>query len=63
MPSTATLDPLWIDGNGKILERHMWRNEVTGGWRFVVRFRRLDRGKSVALRAHLHRGSEAPSET
>lgn len=46
-----------------VRERHTRRNEVTGGWRCVVRFRRLDRGKWVELRAHLHRGSEALSET
>jgi glucan biosynthesis protein len=29
----------------------------------VVRFRRLDRGTPVELRANLHRGSEVLSET
>jgi len=64
MPSGATVDAsLWIDGNGEIVEKSTRRNEVTGGWRFVVRFRRLDRAKPVELRAHLNRGKEVLSET
>jgi glucans biosynthesis protein len=64
LPPTASLDTtLWIDPNGELVERHTRRNEVTGGWRFVVRFRRLDRGKPVELRAHLNRGNEVLSET
>ena len=39
------------------------RNEATGGWRFVVRFRRLDKAKPVELRAHLVRGKEILTET
>ena len=64
MPSTAIVDTTsWVDANGEVLERRTERNGITGGWRFVVRFRRLDRGKPVELRAHLHRGSEVLSET
>ena len=33
------------------------------GWRFVVRFRRLDGGKPVELRAYLNDGDEVLSET
>jgi glucans biosynthesis protein len=69
-PTLARLPPasdvnvaLWIDGNGELIERHTRRNEVTGGWRSVVRFRRVDRAKPVELRAHLDRGNEVLSET
>jgi glucans biosynthesis protein len=64
MPWTAIVDTTsWADANAEVLERRTQRNGITGGWRFVVRFRRLDRGKPVELRAHLHRGSEVLSET
>jgi glucans biosynthesis protein len=64
MPPTATVDAhLSIDANGEILERHTRRNEVTGGWRVVVRFRRNNDGKPVELRAHLKKGDEVLSET
>jgi glucans biosynthesis protein len=63
MPASATMDvALWVDSNGEVLERHARRNEATGGWRFVVRVRRVDTGKPVELRAHLTRGSEVLSE-
>ena len=52
-----------IDTNGEILERQAIRNDVTGGWRAVVRFRRLDNAKPVELRANLLNGQEIVSET
>ena len=52
-----------IDSNGEILERQATRNDVTGGWRAVVRFRRLDAAKPVELRANLVNGNEIVSET
>jgi glucans biosynthesis protein len=64
MPATATVETaLWVDANGEVLERHTRRNEATGGWRFVVRLRRVDGGKPVEIRAHLRRGQEVLSET
>lgn len=64
MPATAAVDvSLWVDPNGEVLERHTSRNEATGGWRFVVRVRRIDTGKPVELRAHLQSGNEILSET
>jgi glucans biosynthesis protein len=64
MPATATVDAaLWVDPNGQVLERHLTRNAVTGGWRFVVRLRRVDAGKPVELRAHLSSGNDVLSET
>jgi periplasmic glucans biosynthesis protein len=63
-PAPANVDvALWIDANGEVLERYTRRNEVTGGWRFVVRFRRVDGGKPVELRASLNSGREVLSET
>jgi len=52
-----------IDANGELLEHHTYRNEVTGGWRLTMRFRRLDDSKPVELRASLRRESETLSET
>ena len=64
MPATATMDvALWVDPNGEVLERHMKRNDATGGWRFVVRVRRIDAGKPVELRAHLNSNNQVLSET
>jgi len=64
MPATADINvALWIDANGEVLERHSRRNEVTGGWRAVVRFRRVDRGKALELRANLTQGNEVLTET
>jgi glucans biosynthesis protein len=64
MPANATIDiALWVDSNGEVLERHLRRNEATGGWRFVVRLRRVDTAKPVELRAHLTKSNEVASET
>jgi glucans biosynthesis protein len=64
LPVTAKVDvALWIDANGEQIERRTQRNEVTGGWRVVVRLRRIDAGKPVELRANLQQGKEVLSET
>ena len=64
MPAHATPDAvLSVDANGEVLEQYLIRNEATGGWRFVVRVRRVDAGQPVELRAHLKRGNAAVSET
>jgi len=64
LPAAADVNlALWIDANGEVLERHMHRNEVTGGWRSVVRFRRIDRAKPLELRAQLIHDNKAVSET
>jgi glucans biosynthesis protein len=52
-----------VDANGEILGQHTTRNEVTGGWRLSVRFKRLDTAKPLELRAHLREGEETLSET
>jgi periplasmic glucans biosynthesis protein len=64
IPSTAAVTvAASIDSNGEILERQAVRNNVTNGWRAVVRFRRLDAAKPVELRANLVQGQENLSET
>ncbi len=52
-----------IDGNGKILEVQTQRNDVTGGYRVMLRMRRLDSEKPVEMRAYLRNGSNTLSET
>jgi glucans biosynthesis protein len=52
-----------IPSNGAIVEQNTVYNEVTRGWRVVVRFRRDDDAKPVELRAHLRTGTEVLSET
>ena len=64
MPWSAVLDTTsWVDANGEVLERRVHRNGISGGWRFMVRFRRVDRGKPVELRSYLNRDKEVLSET
>jgi periplasmic glucans biosynthesis protein len=64
LPANAGVDAaLWIDGNGEVLEKRTQRNEATGGYRFTVRLRRIDKTKPVELRANLLRGKEILSET
>jgi periplasmic glucans biosynthesis protein len=62
-PAAALTAALWSDANGEILEHHVRRNDVTGGWRIVMRLRRVDRAKPVELRAQLTQGNEVVSET
>jgi glucans biosynthesis protein len=64
LPPNAVVDAVvWIDGNGEVLEKRAQFNEVTGGRRFTVRFRRIDKAKPVELRAYLARGKEVLTET
>jgi periplasmic glucans biosynthesis protein len=64
LPASAVPEvALSVDANGEVLERHTRRNDATGGWRFAVRFRRLDAARPVELRAHLKHGNEVLSET
>ncbi len=69
-PALKTLDAgakveavITADANGEVLERNVWRNDVTGGWRMTVRVRRVDDAKPVELRAFLRSGEETISET
>jgi glucans biosynthesis protein len=52
-----------LDGNGELVEQVVHRNEVTGGWRLMLRIRRLDEKKPVELRAYLREGNSTLSET
>lgn len=49
--------------NGELIERQVFRNEVTGGWRLSFRFRRIDNDKPVELRAFLRNEQSIVSET
>jgi len=51
------------DGNAEVLERRLERNEVSGGWRLILKLRRLDDNKPVELRAFLRSEQNALSET
>jgi glucans biosynthesis protein len=42
-----------VDGNGAIVENHVYRNEVTGGMRLRLRIRQLDDKKPLEIRAFL----------
>lgn len=51
------------DDNGRLLETRVVRNDVTNGWRMVIRLRRNDENKPVELRGILRTGNTALSET
>ncbi|HWZ46706.1 MAG TPA: glucan biosynthesis protein, partial [Herbaspirillum sp.] len=57
---TASID---ADDNGKLLETRVVRNDVTEGWRMIIRLRRNDENKPVELRGVLRSGNTALSET
>jgi periplasmic glucans biosynthesis protein len=64
LPANADVNAtVWADGNGEIIEHATRRNDATGGWRSVIRFRPKDRGKPVELRASLTHDSKVVSET
>jgi glucans biosynthesis protein len=46
-----------------VLETKVFRNEVTGGWRMMLRVRRNEDSKPVELRGFLRGGSTTLSET
>jgi len=54
---------VWIESNGELARHYTYRNAVTGGWRTVLRFRRLDESKPVELRAVLRHSGAVVSET
>jgi glucans biosynthesis protein len=51
------------DDNGRLLETRVVRNEVTNGWRMVIRLRRNEENKPVELRGTLRNGNTVLSET
>ena len=52
-----------VDGNGEILESHVIRNAVTGGYRAALRIKRIDNKKPVELRGFLQTVNTTLSET
>nr|WP_233575649.1 glucan biosynthesis protein G [Noviherbaspirillum saxi] len=52
-----------VDGNAKVLEINTYRNEMTGGWRTAIRFKRTDEKKPVELRGYLRNNNTTLSET
>lgn len=64
LPPDAKVDGvISVDGNGELLERTTYRNEVTGGWRVSLRLHRLDDNKPVEMRAYLRSEAATLSET
>jgi glucans biosynthesis protein len=51
------------DANGKILAVNTIHNDVTGGWRMTVRFKRNDDKNPVELRGYLKINNSSSSET
>ena len=54
---------LWLDDNATLIEQQTYPNEVTGGWRMSLRFKRIDDSKPVEMRASLLRGQAQVSES
>ena len=64
LPPDAKVESVFsTDSNGQLLENIAYRNEVTGGWRVALRFRRIDDKKLVELRGFLRHNNETISET
>jgi glucans biosynthesis protein len=64
LPPDAKVDGvISVDGNGELLERNTYRNDVTGGWRVSLRLHRLDDNKPVEMRAYLRSEDATLSET
>ncbi len=51
------------DSNGELLENHVYRNDVTGGWRLRLRVKPVDDRKPVELRAFLRAGTDVLTAT
>jgi glucans biosynthesis protein len=52
-----------LDANGQLLESTVYRNAVTGGWRQMLRVKRVDPDKPIELRSYLKNAGSAISET
>ena len=62
-PKTAVDVVFTVDRNAEVLYRNAQPNDVAGGWRTTLRFKRLDAAKPVELRAFLKTSNETVSET
>lgn len=55
---------VWIGDSGQVMEKQLYRNDVTGGWRLSLRVRRADESQPLEMRAVLRGGdNKALSET
>ncbi len=64
LPPDAKVDAIVSAGdNGKIVEQRVERNEVSGGYRVVLRASRVDAAKPLELRLFLQSADRALSET
>lgn len=52
-----------LDANGQLLESTVYRNAVTGGWRQMLRVKRVDAAKPIEMRSFLKNEGNAISET
>lgn len=62
-PNAKIISGVWMDDNAEMLERQVVHNDITGGWRMILRFNRLDDDKPVEMRAFLRKDNETISET
>jgi glucans biosynthesis protein len=64
LPADASVEVLASgDANAEVREAIAHRNDVTGGWRVVLRIFRSDANKPAELRAYLRSRTSALSET
>jgi glucans biosynthesis protein len=64
LPANAAVEAVFtVDANATLVETIVHRNEITGGFRTVVRIRRFDDKKPVEMRAFLRKDNPALSET
>ena len=52
-----------FDKNAEVLQTRVEPNEVNGGWRLTLLFKRLDANKPVEMRAELTQDNQPVSET
>jgi glucans biosynthesis protein len=64
LPADAAVEAVFtLDANAEMLESNAYHNEVTGGWRTMLRIRRIDDKKPVEMRAFLRFNNATLSET
>lgn len=64
LPADAKLVAgVWVGDGGEVLERQLYRNDATGGWRLSLRVRRSDDTRPLEMRAILRSGDKTVSET
>ncbi|KPC55043.1 glucan biosynthesis protein G [Amantichitinum ursilacus] len=52
-----------VDANGQLLEKRVFKNDVSNGWRLVMRIKRIDPAKPIELRAALKSNNQVATET